>query len=206
MKLLFASQNTHKRIEMAALLPEHEIIMPKDVGIDFDFEETADSFIGNALGKAEHLFKLTGLPSFADDSGIAVDALDGKPGIYSARYGSDVFGRMLDAPERNRYLLENLQGIEPDKRSARFICAIALVLSPARIYVIQETVEGSVAERPFGNGGFGYDPIFLVGDSGRTMAELSEQEKNRISHRGNASARLRLLLADIEHKEIVHVC
>lgn len=191
---------------MASILLEHEIVMPGDLGIDFDFEETADTFIGNALGKAEHLFALTGKPSFADDSGLAVDALGGAPGIYSARYGSDVFGRMLDSPERNRYLLENLRGVRMSERTARFICAIALVLSPGRIFVIQETVEGYVAEQPFGEGGFGYDPVFLVGESGRTMAELTEQEKNRISHRGNAARSMRHLLTTIEQKEIIHVC
>ncbi len=92
------------------------------------------------------------------------------------------------------------------ERTARFICAIALVLSPGRIFVIQETVEGYVAEQPFGEGGFGYDPVFLVGESGRTMAELTEQEKNRISHRGNAARSMRQLLTTIEQKEIIHVC
>ncbi len=206
MTLMFATQNIHKKEEMAALLVPHAIIMPSELGIDFSFEEIGSTFIENALGKAEHLFMMTGKPSIADDSGLQVDALGGSPGIYSARYGSDVFGRMLDAPEKNRYLLSNLQGVEGAARSARFICAIALVLSPSRKYVVQETVEGRIAHKPFGDGGFGYDPVFLVGDNERTMAELTPAEKHRVSHRGIAARKILTILASIENKEILHVC
>lgn len=206
MRLLFASQNNHKRIEMASLLLAHEIVMPSEIGLEFDFDETADTFIGNALGKAEHLYQLTGKPSFADDSGLAVDALDGAPGIFSARFGSNVFNRMLDSPERNQYLLEQIKGVPMERRTARFVCAIALVYEVGRIYVVQETVEGYVTERPYGNGGFGYDPIFLVGEAGKTMAELTDQEKNRVSHRGNAARRMQTILHSLEERENIYVC
>ena len=206
MILLFASQNTHKRLEMASLLIPHEISMPKDFGLEFSFDETEPTFIGNALGKADHLFNLTGKPSIADDSGLVVDALDGAPGIFSARYGTDVFGRTLDSSEKNRYLLDNLNLVPRHLRTARFVCAMALVVSPYRRYVVQETVEGYIADKPFGDGGFGYDPVFLIGETDRTMAELTDTEKNAISHRGLAARNMLAILDTIEQKEVFHVC
>ena len=206
MILLFASQNTYKRLEMASLLIPHEISMPKDFGLEFSFDETEPTFIGNALGKADHLFNLTGKPSIADDSGLVVDALDGAPGIFSARYGTDVFGRTLDSSEKNRYLLDNLKQVPREMRTARFVCAMALVVSPYRRYVVQETVEGYIADKPFGDGGFGYDPVFLIGETDRTMAELTDTEKNAISHRGLAARSMLTILDTIEQKEVFHVC
>lgn len=206
MELYFASQNSHKRLEMASLLIPHEIVMPSDVGLDFSFEETEDSFIGNALGKANHLFNLTGNIALADDSGIVIDALDGAPGIYSARYGSDVFNRMLDASEKNRYVLDQLQGVPYEKRSARFVCAIALVVDRYRRFIVQETVEGYIATEPYGDGGFGYDPIFLVEERGKTMAELGTSVKNTISHRALAAKRILGIIEQLEHTEVYHVC
>jgi XTP/dITP diphosphohydrolase len=206
MKLLFASQNTHKRDEMAYLFAPHKIMMPQEVSVVFHHEETADTFWGNALGKAESLFKLTGKPVIADDSGLMVDALGGAPGILSARYGSDIFGRNLDAIEKNRFLLENLNGITENKRIARFVCAIALVLDENRRFLVQETVEGYIATQGHGQGGFGYDPIFIVEESGRTMAELTEREKNLVSHRGRAARRMLAIIATLEQEETFHVC
>ncbi len=206
MELLLASQNRHKRLEMASLLLRHSIIMPHDRGVAFSYEETALTFMGNALGKAEYLFNLTHKPTFADDSGLVVDALGGAPGIYSARYGSDIFGRELSATEKNRYLLEKLEDIPYPQRTARFVCAIALILSPYQRYIVQETIEGFIATKPYGEGGFGYDPVFVIGSGSITMAALTDAEKNKISHRGKATRKIALLLDDIEQKEIIHVC
>ncbi len=206
MRILFASQNRHKLTEMSSLMIPHEIILPSDIGITFDFEEIETTFMGNALGKANHLYELTGHISLADDSGIVIDALDGAPGAYSARYGTDVFNRTLDANEKNQYVLQQLQGIPHARRTARFVCSIALVLDTYRRFVVQETVEGYIAERPYGAGGFGYDPIFIVGNTGKTMAELSSKEKNLISHRAIAAKRIVSIMKQLEETEVVHVC
>ncbi|MHC1692327.1 MAG: non-canonical purine NTP pyrophosphatase [Sphaerochaetaceae bacterium] len=206
MKLLFASQNLHKRDEMASVLIPHRIIMPQEAGFDYSFEEVAPTFLGNALGKAEYLYRLCGQPVIADDSGLSVDALEGAPGINTAGYGLDVFGRMLDASEKNRYLLENLKGVPYEKRTARFICALALVFSEGREFLVQETVEGHIATQPAGIGGFGYDPVFIENHSGITMAELPEGTKNLISHRGRAARRMLAIIATLEQEESYHVC
>jgi len=205
MELIFATQNDHKRFEMASLCIPHAIVMPSELGVTFSFEETEETFTGNALGKADHLFTLTRRATIADDSGIVIDALGGAPGIYSARYGSDIYGRALSAPEKNQLVLEQLQGVPRQERSARFVCALVLVLSPYRKFVVQETVEGFIAEKPYGDGGFGYDPIFLVGETGKTMAEYTEHEKNAISHRALAARRILALIQQIEHTEVMHV-
>ncbi len=235
MELIFATQNGHKRLEMALLCLPHTIVMPSELGLSFSFEETEETFTGNALGKAEHLYSLISQRSecqngkirsrreeatppdsedrhrlvipatIADDSGIVIDALNGAPGIYSARYGADIHGRELSAPEKNQLVLEQLKGVEHHKRSARFVCALALVLSPDRKFIVQETVEGYIAKEPYGEGGFGYDPIFLVGESGRTMAEHTEQEKNSISHRALAAQRILAIIQQIEKTEVMHV-
>lgn len=205
MKLLFASQNTHKRKEMAQLLIPHEIMMPSDINQSFECEETADTFIGNALQKAQHLYAMANQPTFADDSGIIIDALDGAPGIFSARYGSEEANRMLNATERNQLVLSQLAQVSYEKRTARFVCAMALVLSPYRIYVVQETIEGHIATSPYGAGGFGYDPIFFIGDTDRTMASLSEQEKNTISHRALAAKRMQAIIEQLEQSEVFYV-
>jgi len=135
---------------------------------------------------------------------LVVDALDGGPGVFSARYGSSN-GKLLTSVERNQLLLKNLDGVAEENRSARFVCAMALIIDPYRKFIVQETVEGRIAFNPFGEGGFGYDPIFIVGSTGKTMAQLSESEKNKISHRGKAAQRVAALLHNIEHKEIFYV-
>jgi len=206
MRFLFASQNTHKRLEMSSLLLPHTILMPYEVHIEFEHAETGDSFWSNAMQKAEHLFALSKQPALADDSGLVVDALDGAPGIFSARYGSDRYGRQLDSSEKNRLVLDKLEGIPMELRTARFVCSMALVIDVDRRFLVQETVNGYIATSPFGLGGFGYDPIFLVEESGRTMAALSEMEKNKISHRGRAARRILTLIHTLEQEETFHVC
>ena len=187
MKIYFASGNAHKRDEMARIFAPHTIIIPSDEGIIFDPEETADSFFGNALIKAQTLFEIVQAPVIADDSGISVDSLNGEPGIHSARYGSEN-GKLGSDSQRNELLISKLKG--NTQRSARFICNMILYLGKDRFYSIQETLEGSIVENSRGKSGFGYDPILLVAGMNKTVAELDPQEKDAISHRGKAGRKL----------------
>jgi fructuronate reductase len=200
----FATGNAHKKTELSAILRTHgvdcRLLIPKDAGLDFDPEETGTSFHENALLKAGVLYALLdknrpplfspGDPVIADDSGICVDALDGRPGIYSARYAgamSKGYTKKLEAAQRNALLLEELG--DAANRKARFVCAIVLLYDPNRFFTARETMEGEIVrnmERAKGAGGFGYDPVFFIPQLGRTAAELSEEEKNMISHRGKA--------------------
>jgi XTP/dITP diphosphohydrolase len=201
MTIWFATGNAHKRTELAAILGGGcTVYVPADAGLDFDPEETGTTFHENALLKARELYRWLsanrppdyrpGDPVIADDSGLCVDALGGRPGIYSARYAGPpgaAQGKKLTAAERNALLLAEI-GDNP-RRSARFVCAMAVLFSPERFFLVQETVEGEIVNGPEyarGSGGFGYDPIFYVPEAGRVMAELSDTEKNRISHRGRA--------------------
>jgi XTP/dITP diphosphohydrolase len=204
MPIWFASGNLHKKEELAAILSscgiaDKGLVLPQDAGLDFEPAETEDSFQGNALLKARELYLLleksrpalykTGDPIIADDSGICVDALGGRPGVYSARYAGagTVSGIKLKAHERNALLLEELSNAP--LRTARFICAMVLFYNPARFFLAQEACEGEIVkniDNAQGFGGFGYDPIFYLPDRGKTMAEISEKEKNTISHRGKA--------------------
>ncbi len=185
MKILFASGNSHKKDELNKILKNHELILPKDLGIDSDVDETGSTYIENAMIKAETLFKVSnGLPVLSDDSGISVEALNGGPGIYSARYGDKEAGRKLTSEEKNRLLLKNMNNI--NNRNASFICSMVLILDNNRKFIVQESFEGVLTLEPYGNGGFGYDPIFFIPSLGKTAAELSEDEKNLYSHRGKA--------------------
>ncbi len=192
-ELLLASNNDHKRREFARLFPDLKILEPRDVGIEFDFPEDGETFYANAYGKAEALHRLAGRPVIADDSGLCVDALGGEPGIYSARYGSAHGAPPLEAPSRNRYLLERMAGIQG--RAAHFVCCLVLLLGGDRFLAAQETVAGVITQEPRGTNGFGYDPLFLLPELGLTMAEISDADKDRLSHRGRAAARIRRLLA-----------
>ncbi len=196
MEILIATQNRHKVEELQVILNDHKLLTPRDAGIDFDFEETGTSFFENSYGKAMELFGQTGKPVLADDSGLVVPALNGEPGIYSARYGAKKDGTNLAAAERNSYLLEKMEGIS--SRKAFFVCSMTLVLSAERFFNIQETLNGEIAEQPAGTHGFGYDPLFFLSEYGKTVAELPENEKNRISHRGRAGIRMKALLKNLE--------
>jgi XTP/dITP diphosphohydrolase len=192
MTIWFATGNAHKRAELAAILPGHRIKIPAEAGIPFDPDETGASFAENALIKARELRRLISAvgfrdPVIADDSGLCVDALGGRPGIRSARYGSDR-GRKLSDKDRNALLLGELG--DASDRSARFVCAMALLLAGDRFFLAQETLEGELIAAAQGRGGFGYDPILFIPSLGRTVAELSAEEKNRISHRGKAGRAL----------------
>ena len=183
MHIYLASGNRHKQEEFAAILEEHRISLPADAGIRFDPEETGSTFLENALLKARVLYEQVQCPVIADDSGLCIDALGGKPGIYSARYGRKD-GVLLDAAERNRLVLRQMEGIE--HRSCRFVCCIAVMLDTHRFFTVQETCEGVITTSERGDHGFGYDPIVYLPAIGKTVAELTAQEKNELSHRGKA--------------------
>lgn len=200
MELLLATGNPHKREEFARIFRGHRLLLPADRGVRFDHEETGASFLENALGKARALRALLsrsdaeGMPILADDSGLAVAALGGEPGVYSARYGRQERGRDLSDGERNLFLLERMAALED--RRACFVCALVLLLDENRIYAAQETLPGLVGREPRGEGGFGYDPLLVLPHRGRTVAQLTPEEKDLLSHRGKAA---RALLAVVEH-------
>ena len=191
-EILLATNNDHKRAEFTRLFPGARVVAPKELGIDFSFDEDGDTFLANALGKAQALYALAKRPVLADDSGLCVAALGGEPGIHSARYGAGPGGRPLPTSRRNALLLEKLNGVAD--RSAYFVCCCALVLDEARFLTAQETVHGLVAEKPRGQNGFGYDPLFLFLERDLTMAELADREKDEVSHRGRAARRILALL------------
>jgi XTP/dITP diphosphohydrolase len=186
--ILLASNNDHKRTELARLLPGVSLLTPADLGIDFDFEENGASFLENARGKALALYEKARRPVIADDSGLCVAALGGEPGIYSSRYGSGPDGTPLSTPARNALLLDRMRGVAD--RAAFFVCCCVCILGEARYVIAQETVHGSITDAPRGVNGFGYDPLFLPRGGRRTIAELPDTEKDAISHRGRAARRI----------------
>ena len=183
MHVYLASGNRHKQEEFAAILKDHHISLPADAGITFDPEETGTTFLENALLKARLLYESVRCPVIADDSGLCIDALGGKPGIYSARYAMKN-GVQLKAEERNQLVLQQMEGVE--NRRCRFVCCIAVILDFNRFFTVQETCEGIITESEIGSHGFGYDPIVYLPEIGKTVAELTAQEKNELSHRGKA--------------------
>lgn len=191
MTLWLATNNEHKKRELEAIFSDYTLRTPASAGLVFDPDETGSSFLENTLIKARALFDLVHEPVIADDSGLCVDALDGRPGIYSARYGS-TDGKKLESWERNELLIKELE--HAADRKARFVCSMVALFSHDRFYVVQETLEGEIIRESRGTGGFGYDPILYLPDRGCTVAELSEEEKNRISHRGKAGRALARLL------------
>lgn len=194
MRLLLATHNRGKRREWRALLDglDVELLLPDDLGLTDDVEETGETYVENALIKARTLASASGLPTLADDSGLEVDALDGAPGVRSARYklGTDEV--------RYRALLTALEGVLDAERGARFRCLAALVIpgeaGSAREFITEGVCEGVISLVPKGGGGFGYDPVFYVPDHGCSMAEIPTDEKNRISHRARASQAMRPIL------------
>ena len=191
--LLVATHNQGKIREYRELLANLPISVTwlDQEGITLEVEETGKTFIENACLKAEQYASLSGLWTWADDSGLEVDALGGQPGVYSARYG----GPGLSDRERYLRLLAALREIPDAPRTARFRCVVAIAAPGGPIYTAEGAVEGVIVDEPRGELGFGYDPVFFVPDQGRTMAELPPGVKNRISHRGLASAGAARLLA-----------
>lgn len=183
MKLVLASKNPHKLLEMQTILGRLglEVILESQAGVDVEVEETGTTFEENALLKATAVMKASGMAAIADDSGLMVDALDGAPGVYSARYG----GLDSDAA-RTQLLLEHMKDVPDGRRTARFVSAIACALPDGRIVTARGTCEGVITLQPAGENGFGYDPVFYVPSLGKTFAQAAAEEKNAISHRGNA--------------------
>ena len=182
MKLVLASKNAHKLVEMKDILSQLgvEVVLESEAGVDVDVEETGATFEENAYLKAHAVMEASGLPAIADDSGLCVDALNGAPGVYSARYG----GPELDDAGRYKLLLENMRG-QLDRR-CRFVSAICCCFPNGDKVEARGECAGTLAYAPKGADGFGYDPIFFVPGLKKTFAELSPEEKNAISHRGNA--------------------
>jgi len=195
MTIYLASGNLHKVEEIKGVLPGVKVLVPADAGISFDFDETGQTFLDNSMGKAMALWHQLGRPILADDSGLCVDSLGGRPGVLSARYGSLEGQAVLESAARNELLLREMQG--KNDRSCRFVCCLSLVLGPDRAFTIQETCEGQLLEAPRGQGGFGYDPVVYLPELGKSVAELSPAEKNLVSHRGKALQRLRAIIADL---------
>jgi XTP/dITP diphosphohydrolase len=193
--LLLASQNPGKLAEMRLLVDglPFRVLGPRELGIHDSPEETGESFLENATLKARHYSRLSGLLSVADDSGISVDALGGEPGLFSSRFG----GEGASDLDRNRLLLEKLRGVPDERRGARFTCAVAVARGGELLFQAQESVEGRIARELRGASGFGYDPLFFYEPYGRTFGEVARAEKDRVSHRGKAFARLRGFLAGL---------
>lgn len=181
MKLVLASKNEKKLREMQEILGHMgvEVCLQSQVGVDVDVEETGTTFEENSLLKAKAVMEASGMPAIADDSGLCVDALGGAPGVYSARYG----GPGLDDVGRYRLLLENLKG---QPRSARFVSVITCCFPDGSVITARGECPGTIAFAPMGEGGFGYDPVFFLPERKKTFAQLTPEEKNEISHRGQA--------------------
>ena len=191
-RMIFATGNENKMVEIRESLGDLplEILSMKQAGIRADIEENGTSFEENALIKAREVCRLAGEMVLADDSGLEIDYLNGEPGIYSARY----MGENTSYRVKNKNLMERLEGVPNEKRTARFVCAIAAVFPDGKELVVRGTVEGIIGYEERGENGFGYDPIFYLPERGLTTAELPPEEKNSISHRGNALRKMKELL------------
>ena len=185
MKVVLASKNPHKLVEISRITEQFgvELVLQSELGVDIDVEENGTTFEENSFIKAEAVMKATGLPALADDSGIAVDALNGEPGIYSARYG---FDDSLDDWGRLWLLLKNTEHVPDGERQAQFICVITMVTPEGQVIQARGEIHGELLRAPVGENGFGYDPIFFYPPMGLSTAEMSSEEKNQVSHRANA--------------------
>ena len=190
MKVVLASKNPHKLVEISQITKEFgfELVLQSELGVDIDVEETGTTFEENSLQKARAVMEATGLPALADDSGIAVDALDGAPGVYSARYG---FDESLDDWGRMMLLLKNTEQVPDGQRQAQFVCVITFIDPEGKVIQARGEIHGELTREPRGDNGFGYDPIFYYPPFGKTTAEVSSEMKHQVSHRGNALRVLR---------------
>ena len=194
--VVVATGNAHKLVEieeiLSTVLPDVRFVALGQLGEFEEPEENGATFFENALIKAQAAAEATGLPAIADDSGLMVDALDGEPGVYSARY----MGEKTSYEIKNWNLIHRLDGVPEKKRTARFVCVIAAVLPDGRTLTAEGTMEGVIAHEPAGAGGFGYDPILMLPEYGKTSAEITMDEKNAISHRGKALRAMKKRLAE----------
>ena len=189
-KIVFATGNEGKMREVRLILQDlgFPVLSMKEAGVSLDIEENGTTFAENAMIKARAVWEKTGGIVLADDSGLVVDYLGGEPGVYSARY----LGEDTSYEIKNQAIIDRLADAKEEERTARFVSAIAAVLPDGRELVTEGTVEGLIAHEPAGNGGFGYDPIFMFGD--KSFAELSAEEKDAVSHRGKALTELKAKL------------
>ena len=185
MRVVLASKNPHKLVEIRQITDKFgfDLVLQSELGVDIDVEETGKTFEENSLIKAKAVMEATGLPAIADDSGIAVDALNGEPGIYSARYG---FDDTLDDHGRMMLLLKNTEQVPDGQRQAQFVCVITFITPDGTTIQARGEIHGELTREPRGQNGFGYDPIFYYPPLGMTTAELPCEVKNQVSHRGNA--------------------
>ncbi|MGI5069610.1 RdgB/HAM1 family non-canonical purine NTP pyrophosphatase [Treponema pectinovorum] len=206
MRLFLASGNRHKQKEVQEILKDYEVLIPKDLGIDFDPVETGENFYENSLIKARALWDLVHETVIADDSGICVEALNNAPGIYSARYAGPSYmkgypdGHKISQEEQNICLIKQLNDTESENRNCFYVCSMVLLFNPQKFFIAQETFEGKLIKdinEQAGNGGFGYDPIVYLPEYKKTVAELSADEKNKISHRGKALRQIATILNSI---------
>ena len=193
-KIIFATGNQDKMREIREILADMdvEVVSMKEAGIHADIVEDGSTFEENAVIKAKTICELTGEITLADDSGLVIDALNGEPGVYSARY----MGEKTSYEIKNWNLIHRLDGVPEEKRTARFVCVIAAVLPDGRTLTAEGTMEGVIAHEPAGAGGFGYDPILMLPEYGKTSAEITMDEKNAISHRGKALRAMKKRLAE----------
>ena len=185
MKVILASKNPHKLVEISQITEKFgfELVLQSQLGIDLDVEETGTTFEENSYQKAYAIMKATGLPALADDSGIAVDALNGEPGVYSARYGGDP---AMSDWDRLELLLKNTEQVPDGQRQAQFVCVITFITPDGQTIQARGEIHGELLREPRGENGFGYDPIFYYPPFGKTTAEISAEEKHQVSHRGKA--------------------
>ena len=185
MKVVLASKNPHKLVEISKITEKFgfDLVLQSELGVDIDVEENGTSFEENSLIKARAVMEATGLPALADDSGIAVDALNGEPGIYSARYG---FDDTLDDWGRLLLLLKNTEHVPDGERQAQFICVISFITPDGQVIQARGEIHGELLREARGENGFGYDPIFYYPPMGLSTAEMSPEDKNQVSHRANA--------------------
>lgn len=194
MKIIIATGNNGKMKEIKSIFnnSDYEVVSMKEEGISADVDENGATFEENALIKAREIAKLSGHIVLADDSGLEVDALNKEPGIYSARY----MGEDTPYSVKNASLIARLDGVEFEKRTARFVCAVAAVYPDGKELVVRETMEGYIGYEEKGKNGFGYDPIFYLKEFDKTSAEISLEEKNEISHRGKAFRAIKKLMEE----------
>jgi len=185
MKVVLASKNKHKLVEISKITEKFnmELVLQSELGVDIDVEENGTTFEENSLIKAKAVMEATGLPALADDSGIAVNALNGEPGIYSARYG---FDESLDDWGRLELLLKNTEHVPDGERQAKFVCVITMITPEGKTIQARGEIHGELLRAPAGENGFGYDPIFYYPPMGKSTAEMTPEEKNEVSHRANA--------------------
>ena len=211
MKIYLATGNQHKKREMQRIFKDFEIVIPSDEGIDFDVDETGSSFFENSVLKAKALYGIVGAPVIADDSGLCVDALGGAPGIFSSRYAGPnamrgtADGKKIEQSRQNLLLIEQTNDVLASgkeaknmpylngKRSCHYVCSLTCYIANDRFFNAQETMEGYLIdniENAAGSRGFGYDPLVMISRYGKTVAQLSDEQKDEISHRGKAARAL----------------